>query len=101
MVFTRGSALGRILVNQLRTKLVQTPQNQIIRQSHAWSYRTGPPAHSKVTVIGANMVGGLMWWWVLWHLWHEYEHITGEFEYPDPSKWTNAELGIPADSVDE
>lgn len=62
-----------------------------------------------------------MWWWILWHLWHEHEHITvrmaddfggcvacsyvmyvyvhlkGEFEYPDTSKWSNAELGIPAD----
>ncbi|KZS00076.1 putative NADH dehydrogenase 1 beta subcomplex subunit, partial [Daphnia magna] len=23
------------------------------------------------------------------------EHIVGDFPYPDPSKWTNAELGIP------
>jgi hypothetical protein len=24
----------------------------------------------------------------------------GEFEYPDPSKWTNEELGIPPDSYE-
>lgn len=46
----------------------------------------------------ATCSGGLMWWWILWHLWHEPEHITGEFPYPDPSEWTNAELGIPPDS---
>lgn len=66
-------------------------------------------------MIAANVAGAFMWWWILWHLWHEYEHITvsfcnyfselltqnrlfqGEFYYPDTSKWTNAELGIPAD----
>lgn len=25
----------------------------------------------------------------------------GEFDYPDPSQWTNAELGIPPDSFEE
>lgn len=58
----------------------------------------------------------------MWHLWHEPEHlfvsakyllndenndlscetyIQGEFEYPDVKKWTDAELGIPPDDVDE
>lgn len=49
-------------------------------------------------MIGATCTGGFVWWWILWHLWHEPEHITGEFPYPDPSEWTNAELGIPPDS---
>ena len=40
------------------------------------SYRVAPPPHSKATAIGADLVGAAMWWWVLWHLWHEYEHIT-------------------------
>ncbi len=55
-----------------------------------------------------------MWYWILIHLWHEPEHILviiiqfmkitvsisnvsdqqGDFPYPDPSKWTNQELGI-------
>lgn len=37
----------------------------------------------------------VMWWWILWHFWHDFDHIIGEFPYPDPSKWTDAELGIP------
>lgn len=40
------------------------------------SYRVAPPPHSKATRIGAELVGAAMWWWVLWHLWHEHEHIT-------------------------
>ncbi|KAM7362213.1 NADH dehydrogenase [ubiquinone] 1 beta subcomplex subunit 2, mitochondrial-like [Cochliomyia hominivorax] len=64
------------------------------RKSHVVSYRIAPPPHSKSTKIGAELVGAVMWWWVLWHLWHEFEHITGEFPYPDSAKWTNKELGI-------
>ncbi|TMW47256.1 hypothetical protein DOY81_007662, partial [Sarcophaga bullata] len=48
----------------------------LCRQSHVVSYRVAPPPHSKATRIGAELVGAAMWWWVLWHLWHEYEHIT-------------------------
>ncbi|KAH8284391.1 hypothetical protein KR054_000163 [Drosophila jambulina] len=63
------------------------------------SYRNAPPPHSKATRIGAVAVGATMWWWVLWHLWHEPDHITGEFDYPNPKIWSNSELGIPKDDV--
>ncbi|KRF82705.1 NADH dehydrogenase [ubiquinone] 1 beta subcomplex subunit 2, mitochondrial [Drosophila virilis] len=71
----------------------------INRKSHVVSYRSAPPPHSKATKIGAVAVGGAMWWWVIWHLWHEPDHITGEFEYPNTSKWSNAHLGIPRDDI--
>ncbi|XP_017144472.1 NADH dehydrogenase [ubiquinone] 1 beta subcomplex subunit 2, mitochondrial-like [Drosophila miranda] len=74
--------------------------NQILKRgSHVVSYRSAPPEHSKATKIGAVVVGGAMWWWVIWHLWHEPDHITGEFDYPNPSKWTNSDLGIPRDDA--
>ncbi|XP_050691229.1 NADH dehydrogenase [ubiquinone] 1 beta subcomplex subunit 2, mitochondrial-like [Eriocheir sinensis] len=66
----------------------------------AWAYRTAPPAPSKFTLVKAEALMAFMWWWVLYHLITEPEHITGEFPYPDPSKWTNEELGIPADDED-
>ncbi|XP_064095494.1 NADH dehydrogenase [ubiquinone] 1 beta subcomplex subunit 2, mitochondrial-like [Macrobrachium nipponense] len=66
----------------------------------AWAYRVAPQAPSKVTVLKAEAVGTVMWWWVLYHLFTEPEHITGEFPYPDPAKWTDAELGIPPDDED-
>lgn len=50
---------------------------------------------------GAVVAGGIMWWWILWHLWHEPEHIYGEFPEPDASLWTDKELGIPPDDYDE
>lgn len=90
--FPLALAVKRVLSSQYRLNNI----NQI-RKGHAVNYRLPPLNHSRATKIGAELVGGFMWWWVLWHLWHEHEHITGEFEYPDPSSWTNAELGIPDD----
>lgn len=39
----------------------------------------------------------VMWWWIIWHLYWEFGHIIGEFDYPDVAAWTDAELGIPPD----
>ncbi|EFX70644.1 hypothetical protein DAPPUDRAFT_309343 [Daphnia pulex] len=64
--------------------------------SGAWAYRsTGSHFLPKKHYMAAEFIGAVMWYWILIHLWHEPEHITGDFPYPDPSKWTNAELGIP------
>ncbi|EDV30140.1 uncharacterized protein Dana_GF23100 [Drosophila ananassae] len=84
------TALGCLNRSSLTSKSIR-------RESHVVSYRKGPPAHSNATKIGAIAVGGAMWWWVIWHLWHEPDHITGEFEYPNSAKWSNSELGIPKD----
>ncbi|CAL4145898.1 unnamed protein product, partial [Meganyctiphanes norvegica] len=65
-----------------------------------WTYRISAPQASKKTLFKAEMVGAVMWWWIIYHLLTEPEHITGEFPYPNPSAWTNEELGIPADDED-
>ncbi|RWS01723.1 ribosomal pseudouridine synthase-like protein, partial [Dinothrombium tinctorium] len=38
-----------------------------------------------------------LWTWVFYHCFYDYEHITGEYEDPDRSKFTDEELGIPPD----
>lgn len=68
-----------------------------IRKSHGANYRCGPPIADKYLIYRAEIIQGVMWWWILWHIWTEPEHLFGEFEYPDVSKWTDAELGIPSD----
>ena len=39
----------------------------------------------------------IAWWWIFYQLWSHPEYFWGHMEYPDTSKWTNAELGIPED----
>ncbi|XP_044730057.1 uncharacterized protein LOC123293338 isoform X1 [Chrysoperla carnea] len=49
---------------------------QIVRHSSAWVYRSGPKPLPKSTYFVADFVGATMWWWILWHLFTEPEHIT-------------------------
>ncbi|XP_031332820.1 NADH dehydrogenase [ubiquinone] 1 beta subcomplex subunit 2, mitochondrial-like [Photinus pyralis] len=60
----------------------------------AWNYRSPPPPQPKYIYHLAEFTQGVMWWWILWHLYTQLDHITGEFDYPDPSKWSDEELGI-------
>ncbi|XP_026755629.1 NADH dehydrogenase [ubiquinone] 1 beta subcomplex subunit 2, mitochondrial-like [Galleria mellonella] len=97
--------LARTLVS--RAVLIQSLKNvgEIMKHSRrnaghgVWTYRVPPPMPSKKTVMLANGLGGLCWFWILYHLATEPEHVFGEFTYVDPSTWTDEELGIPPDSV--
>ncbi|EAT33770.1 AAEL013960-PA [Aedes aegypti] len=99
MISSRALLLGRLLQRAASSPATTAAiRNQLVRHGHDVSYRMNGPKPEMLARVGAQVAGGLMWWWVLWHLFHEYEHITGEFDYPDPSQWTNAELGIPSDN---
>lgn len=85
-IFKNASRLGQrnhveINVNQIRNK---------------WYYRSLPP-QDKTWLVITECMGGVMWWWILWNLYHEHDHITGHFPYPRPIEWTDEELGIPPD----
>ncbi|KAK2188740.1 hypothetical protein NP493_123g01000 [Ridgeia piscesae] len=71
-----------------------------IRRSHddVWTYRQPVKKPGKVPTIMAETLMAGMWYWMFYHLWYEWGHMVGHFDYPDPSKWTDAELGIPSDS---
>nr|XP_032650725.1 NADH dehydrogenase [ubiquinone] 1 beta subcomplex subunit 2, mitochondrial-like [Chelonoidis abingdonii] len=55
------------------------------------------PALTRRQVIHGEILSGFMWFWILWHFWHNPDAVLGHFPYPDPSKWTDKELGIPPD----
>nr|XP_032638400.1 NADH dehydrogenase [ubiquinone] 1 beta subcomplex subunit 2, mitochondrial-like [Chelonoidis abingdonii] len=48
-------------------------------------------------VIHGEIFSGFTWFWILWHFWHNPDAVLGHFPYPDASKWTDEELGIPPD----
>ncbi|XP_055506073.1 NADH dehydrogenase [ubiquinone] 1 beta subcomplex subunit 2, mitochondrial [Leucoraja erinacea] len=53
------------------------------------------PELTKSQVLQSEILSGFMWFWIFWHMWHNPDAVTGHFQYPDPSKWTDEELGIP------
>ncbi|XP_078000445.1 NADH dehydrogenase [ubiquinone] 1 beta subcomplex subunit 2, mitochondrial-like [Glandiceps talaboti] len=79
-------------LNRQPFKLQQTRNASLV-------YR-GAPAPSRKLYWTGETIMGLMWFWILWRFYHEPEMVYGHFPYPDPSKWTNEELGIPPDDED-
>ncbi|XP_051248245.1 NADH dehydrogenase [ubiquinone] 1 beta subcomplex subunit 2, mitochondrial [Dicentrarchus labrax] len=59
-------------------------------------YRECPDISTKQK-FDSELLGGFMWFWILWHLWHDTDAVTGHFPWPDASQWTDEELGIPPD----
>lgn len=93
------SSLGRVvgLFRAGTNGLRHGPQKTITRKAGgAPAYRQYPHISMKAKIYGEILTGG-MWFWILWHCWHSPDAVLGHFEWPDASKWTNEELGIPAD----
>ncbi|NWZ77207.1 NDUB2 dehydrogenase, partial [Poecile atricapillus] len=55
------------------------------------------PELTRAQVIRGEVLSGIMWFWILWHFWHNSDMVLGHFPYPDASAWTDEELGIPPD----
>ncbi|KAK9711135.1 NADH dehydrogenase 1 beta subcomplex subunit 2 [Popillia japonica] len=92
---------GRIRSVLLSSSSRQSRLKTYVRHSHgSWNYRKSGPPPSKLIEFLATLAQGSMWWWILWHLFTEYQHVTGEWEYPNASKWTDEELGIPPDDFE-
>ncbi|KAJ3640971.1 hypothetical protein Zmor_027503 [Zophobas morio] len=94
MLLSRGLSVLRT-TKLLRGAPLETVQ-QVRNSSHVWSYRSAGPPPTKNLLWAAEAVQGFAWWWVLWHLYTEPGHVTGEFPYPDPRQWSDEELGIPS-----
>ncbi|XP_068257751.1 NADH dehydrogenase [ubiquinone] 1 beta subcomplex subunit 2, mitochondrial [Nyctibius grandis] len=62
-------------------------------------YRQFPEVPRK-QVIQSELLSGFMWFWIFWHFWHSSDMVLGHFPYPDPSAWTDEELGIPPDDAE-
>ncbi|KYN43033.1 NADH dehydrogenase [ubiquinone] 1 beta subcomplex subunit 2, mitochondrial [Trachymyrmex septentrionalis] len=100
-MISRGLSLLKIAHRSSQSKYAATNLRSL-RLSHSGHvYRNIGMAEEKKWVYIAEFFGGVMWWWILWHFWHDFGHIVGEFPYQDPSKWTDEELGIPSDDYSE
>ncbi|XP_013859723.1 NADH dehydrogenase [ubiquinone] 1 beta subcomplex subunit 2, mitochondrial [Austrofundulus limnaeus] len=97
------SSLGRAFA-VLRTGalLFRRSPRRIQSRKASWETETGPlyrecPVPSKKLRFDAEFLSASMWFWILWHFWHNPEAVIGHFPWPDASQWTDEELGIPPD----
>uniref|UniRef100_A0A1B6DAI7 NADH dehydrogenase [ubiquinone] 1 beta subcomplex subunit 2, mitochondrial n=1 Tax=Clastoptera arizonana TaxID=38151 RepID=A0A1B6DAI7_9HEMI len=100
MIVSRSSSLLNIV--RKGTKKIVAGQTLQVRNGHGpTTYRKGVTSYITPGMqTHATIIAAATWWWIIWHFWHEPGHVFGEFDYPDPSKWTNEELGIPPDNED-
>ncbi|KAI8424189.1 hypothetical protein MSG28_005885 [Choristoneura fumiferana] len=92
--------VSRALLLQCVTNAAKNAKQPKRNSGHgSWSYRVPPPMPSKSVEMRANIIGGLCWWWILYHIATEPEHVYGEWPYIDPSTWSDEELGIPPDAA--
>lgn len=72
----------------------------------SWTYRRQNPRPPRYIELMATGVMTYIYFWMFWHIFTEPGHMLGgsywgEFDYPDPSAWTDEELGIPPDDYEE
>ncbi|XP_053719750.1 NADH dehydrogenase [ubiquinone] 1 beta subcomplex subunit 2, mitochondrial [Synchiropus splendidus] len=90
-----GRALG--LARTGSRLLTRGPQSRItVRNGGGARYREFPHI-TKRQLFEAEFISSAMWFWVLWHCWHDSDAVLGHFPWPDASQWTDEELGIPPD----
>ncbi|XP_050599037.1 NADH dehydrogenase [ubiquinone] 1 beta subcomplex subunit 2, mitochondrial-like [Bombus affinis] len=93
MLLSRGPSILRNIYELNGRKQTGVNLEQIRK---CWAYRTAiePKRRWKIT---AECIGGIVWWWIFWNAWHDYEHIIGHFPEIRPIEWSDEELGIPPD----
>ncbi|XP_058272690.1 NADH dehydrogenase [ubiquinone] 1 beta subcomplex subunit 2, mitochondrial [Hemibagrus wyckioides] len=101
-VFVKMSALGRtVSVLRAGVQLVRRgPQHSFIRKagdSHIVAQYRQLPQLTKRQKFRSELLSGFMWFWILWHCWHDSDAVLGHFPWPDTDAWTDEELGIPPD----
>ncbi|KAH9525218.1 NADH dehydrogenase [ubiquinone] 1 beta subcomplex subunit 2, mitochondrial [Bulinus truncatus] len=65
--------------------------------SGTYLYRRLEPGDSSMWHYAGDALSAFLWYWMLYHCYYEYEHLVPSYKYPDSSKFTNEELGIPPD----
>ncbi|KAM9402209.1 NADH dehydrogenase [ubiquinone] 1 beta subcomplex subunit 2, mitochondrial isoform 1-T3 [Salvelinus alpinus] len=98
------SSLGRAMgVLRAGTQLLtRGPQKIVTRKAgggpHIEAQYRQFPQLTKSQTFQAELLSSAMWFWILWHCWHDPDAVMGHFPWPDASAWTDEELGIPADN---
>ncbi|XP_037551583.1 NADH dehydrogenase [ubiquinone] 1 beta subcomplex subunit 2, mitochondrial [Nematolebias whitei] len=97
------SSFGRAFaVLRTGTLLLRRGPGRILRRKASDGPHIEPryrqyPQLTKKQKFDAEFLSSFMWFWILWHFWHDPDAVFGHFPWPDASQWTDEELGIPPD----
>jgi hypothetical protein len=71
-----------------------------IHERRGWLYREVGNLQRPEAATAGRALMVIVWWWIFYNLWAHWENVVGHFPYPDTSKWTDEELGIPPDDAE-
>ncbi|KAJ1523435.1 hypothetical protein ONE63_001296 [Megalurothrips usitatus] len=99
MLLSRSLPLIRSAL--LKPKNAATPKVSVRNSGDGFRYRNmGDPPGSEAIERATDISFTLFWYWVCYHTITKYDHLTGEFPWPDASQWTDEELGVPPDDYE-
>lgn len=76
-------------------KWLKTPEHPKLHQGYLYREQGNLQGADNVTI--ARFAITMAWFYVFYNLWNSSENFFGHAPFPDTAKWTDAELGIPAD----
>ncbi|XP_034232715.1 NADH dehydrogenase [ubiquinone] 1 beta subcomplex subunit 2, mitochondrial-like [Thrips palmi] len=102
MLVSRGlPLLGRALVSSAKSPAVHRVAIQVRNSGGTFRYRgIGEAPGSEAQERAADIAYTIFWWWVCFKCIVSYDHLIGEYDWPDASKWTDEELGVPPDDYE-
>ena len=101
MLISRGAPLLRHVLLKSGKTSAGHRVTQIRNSADSYCYRgvgaeAGSPYKEKIT----DVLYTIFWTYVCYMMITKYDHIIGEWEYPDTSAWTDEELGVPPDDYE-
>ncbi|KAK3734892.1 hypothetical protein RRG08_038917 [Elysia crispata] len=99
------SLIGRLrplikTVALLRKSPTESVRKPTVRNAGTITYRAHAVKDTGLAHYLGEGISFFFWYWILYHCWFEFDHLVPPHEYPDPTKFTNEELGIPPDDED-
>lgn len=71
------------------------PEHPKVHQGYV--YREAANLQGATNATIGKLAITLAWFWIFYNIWDKPDSTFGHMPYPDTSKWTDEELGIPAD----
>lgn len=99
-----SSRVGKTLLKNKFANISETTRRGYHYAEKGGTYRLmiPPPPYNNIQWKCVRATSTFVWTWVFYNLWYEPEFLLGHiaFQPPDPSTFTDEELGIPPDDED-
>ena len=91
---TSSSTSSGGLLDKIKEEILIPPHP---KEHQGYVYREAANLQGNVHATLAKITLSIVWAFIFYNLYHHPENLFGHAPYPDTAKWTDKELGIPAD----